>query len=438
MLRSFALARRRPISVFTNTKQLLSILCAFGLLCICGLPVNGDSLCDDPFGCVEVAPDDPIVVGGMLVVSGAVSYLGEDTLGGVELAILHRDGELLGHEIELVVEDSLCSAEGGQTAAQRLSADESIVGVIGTNCSSAAQGAMPIISDAGMVMIAPSNTSPSLTNEDIEAGGSHKPGYFRTSHNGLMEGMRNAEFATRILGATSIATVHDGDPYTEGLSRVVADTFAELGGAVVFEGAVNKGDTDMASILTEIAVSDPDVIYLPLFEPEINFFAAQMQHIAGLEDAIIIGGGASFVAGFPENTGEAAVGIYISGPLVTGDAYEDFLESWDDEIGGTPPSGYHAHAYDATNILLQAVAAAAIETDDGGLLIGRSAIREALAATENYSGLTGSLTCQEASPFAGDCATGTALAMFVITEAEVYDDNWPPPVAWSFAAEPSD
>ena len=438
MLRSFALARRRPISVFTNTKQLLSILCAFGLLCICGLPVNGDSLCDDPFGCVEVAPDDPIVVGGMLVVSGAVSYLGEDTLGGVELAILHRDGELLGHEIELVVEDSLCSAEGGQTAAQRLSADESIVGVIGTNCSSAAQGAMPIISDAGMVMIAPSNTSPSLTNEDIEAGGSHKPGYFRTSHNGLMEGTRNAEFATRILGATSIATVHDGDPYTEGLSRVVADTFAELGGAVVFEGAVNKGDTDMASILTEIAVSDPDVIYLPLFEPEINFFAAQMQHFAGLEDAVIIGGGASFVAGFPENTGEAAVGVYISGPLVTGDAYEDFLESWDDEIGGTPPSGYHAHAYDATNILLEAVAAAAIETDDGGLLIGRSAIREALAATENYAGLTGSLTCQEASPYAGDCATGTALAMFVITEAEVYDDHWPPPVAWSFAAEPSD
>ena len=438
MPRSIALARRHPISVFTNTKQLLSLLCAFGLLCICGLPVNGDSLCNDPFGCVEVAPDDPIVVGGMLVVSGAVSYLGEDTLGGIELAILHRDGELLGHEIELVVEDSLCSAEGGQTAAQRLSADESIVGVIGTNCSSAAQGAMPIISDAGMVMIAPSNTSPSLTNEDIEAGGSHRPGYFRTSHNGLMEGMRNAEFAVNTLQAATLATVHDGDPYTEGLSRVVAATFADLGGAVVFEGAVNKGDTDMASILTEIAVNDPDVIYLPLFEPEINFFAAQMQHFAGLEDAVIIGGGASFVAGFPENTGEAAVGIYISGPLVTGDAYEDFLETWDEEIGGTPPSGYHAHAYDATNILLEAVTAAAVELDDGGLLIGRSAIREALAATENYPGLTGNLTCQEASPFAGDCATGSALAMFVITEAEVYDDHWPPPVAWSFAAEPSD
>ena len=440
MPRSIALARRHPISVFTNTKQLLSLLCAFVLLCICGLPVNGDSLCNDPFGCVEVAPDDPIVVGGMLVVSGAVSYLGQDTLGGIELAILHRDGELLGHEIELVVEDSLCSAEGGQTAAQRLSADESIVGVIGTNCSSAAQGAMPIISDAGMVMIAPSNTSPSLTNEDIEAGGSHRPGYFRTSHNGLMEGMRNAEFATRMRcrGDINCNSTRWRSLYRRPVARrcryLCRSWWRGRFRRRRQQGRYGHGiypDRNRGQ-------SDPDVIYLPLFEPEINFFAAQMQHFAGLEDAVIIGGGASFVAGFPENTGEAAVGIYISGPLVTGDAYEDFLETWDEEIGGTPPSGYHAHAYDATNILLEAVTAAAVELDDGGLLIGRSAIREALAATENYPGLTGNLTCQEASPFAGDCATGSALAMFVITEAEVYDDHWPPPVAWSFAAEPSD
>lgn len=419
--------------MFSKCLRLIGVLALFAVL----LPKSAaDALCDDPLGCVEVGPDDPIVVGAMLVVSGAVSYLGEDSLGGVELALLHRDEELLDRELELVVEDSLCTAEGGQAAAQRLSADEAIVGVIGTSCSSAAQGAIPIISGAGMVMIAPSNTSPSLTNDDIDAGGSHLPGYFRTSHNGLMEGMRNAEFAMDILDAAAIATVHDGDPYTEGLARVVADTFAALGGDVVFEGAVNKGDTDMASILTEIAVRKPDVIYLPLFEPEVNFFAAQMQHIAGLEDVDIIGGGAAFVASFPENTGEAAVGLYVSGPKVSGEAYDELLAAWDEEFGGAPPSGYHAHAYDATNILLEAVVTAAVESDDGILLIGRSAIREALAATEDYPGLTGNLTCKEESPFAGDCATGTALAMFVITEAEVYDDNWPPPIAWNFGAEP--
>ncbi len=414
-------------------KKTIASLLLLSLLSLLLNPVSAQDACSDQLGCVILAEDEPIAIGAMLVLSGAVTYLGDDSLGGVELAIMDRGGELLGREIELVVEDSLCSAEGGQAAAQRLSADPTIVGAIGTNCSSAAQGAMPIISDAGMVMIAPSNTSPSLTNEDVASGGSHLPGYFRTSHNGLVEGMRNAEFAIQVLGTRTLATVHDGDPYTEGLARVVADTFAELGGEVVFEGAVNKGDTDMASILTEIAVYQPDIAYVPLFEPEVNFFAAQMKHIAGLEDTVIIGGGAAFVAGFPENTGEAAIGIFVSGPLVTGEAYEQLLLRWEEEYGSSPPSGYHAHAYDATNLLLSAVEAVAAPTDDGGLVIGRQAIRDAIAATENYPGLTGNLTCQDVSPFAGDCAPGTALAMFEITEAEVYDDNWPPPVFWSFS-----
>jgi len=408
------------------------------LLAILSFPLAAQAACDDPLGCVEVAPDDPIVIGAMLVVSGAINYLGEDTLGGVELALLARDYTLLDREIELALEDSLCTAEGGQVAAQRLAADPTVAGAIGTNCSSAAQGAIPIISEAGMVMIAPSNTSPSLTNADIAAGGSHQPGYFRTSQNGLIEGMRLAEFALLALNAETLATVHDGDPYTSGLAAAVASTFAEMGGAVVFEGAVNKGDTDMSSILTEIAVRQPDVIYVPLFEPESNFFAAQMQYIVGLEDTIIIGGAASFSSSFPENTGDAAVGIYVSGPLVSGDAYKMVLEQWYEEYGSDPPSGYHAHAYDATNLLLDALETAAVLNDDGSITIGRQAIRDAIAATEDYPGLTGRLTCREDSPFAGDCSPGTALAVFEITEAEVYDDNWPPPIAWNFAVDSFD
>jgi len=419
-------------------RSLVGPICFASLLAILSFPLAAQAACDDPLGCVEVAPDDPIVIGAMLVVSGAINYLGEDTLGGVELALLARDYTLLDREIELALEDSLCTAEGGQVAAQRLAADPTVAGAIGTNCSSAAQGAIPIISEAGMVMIAPSNTSPSLTNADIAAGGSHQPGYFRTSQNGLIEGMRLAEFALLALNAETLATVHDGDPYTSGLAAAVASTFAEMGGAVVFEGAVNKGDTDMSSILTEIAVRQPDVIYVPLFEPESNFFAAQMQYIVGLEDTIIIGGAASFSSSFPENTGDAAVGIYVSGPLVSGDAYKMVLEQWYEEYGSDPPSGYHAHAYDATNLLLDALETAAVLNDDGSITIGRQAIRDAIAATEDYPGLTGRLTCREDSPFAGDCSPGTALAVFEITEAEVYDDNWPPPIAWNFAVDSFD
>ncbi len=413
-------------------KRLCLLLMLLSLLVAFSIPAFAQGDCMDALGCVDLGPDDPIVVGAMLTVSGATSFLGEDSQGGIEIAINDRDGMVLGRDVILVVEDSLCNAEGGQSAAQRIAADETIVGVVGTNCSGAAQGALPIISEAGMLMISPSNTSPSLTNDDTAAGGAYLPGYFRTGHNDLFQGAMAAQFAVEVLMAGSLATIHDGDPYTEGLANVMADTFAELGAEVVFRGAVSKGDTDMTAILTEIAASGPDVLYFPLFEPESNFIAAQLVTTPGLDGTIMMTADGSLVAGFTDNTGDASLGIFMSGPSVTGEAYEEFLAKWDEEFGGVPPSGFHAHAYDATNMLLDAVEAVAHEYDDGSASIGRQALRDALAKVEGYEGLTGSLTCQSESPFAGDCATGTALAIFEMTEAEV-DGNWPPAVVWDLS-----
>ena len=215
----------------------------------------------------------------------------------------------------------------------------------------------------------------------------------------------------------------------------MGEKFAELGGTVVFQGAINKGDTDMSAILTEIASSQPDIVYFPLFEPESNFVAAQMATFPGLEDVVMMTAAANFVDSFPENSGDAAIGILMTGPLVGGEAYEAFLETWHDEFGMSPPSGYHAHAYDAANILMDSIAAVAVEGDDGSLVVGRQALRDAVHAVERYPGLTGALTCRDESPYAGDCGSVTAIAIFEITAAEVYEDNWPPPVRHSFADE---
>jgi branched-chain amino acid transport system substrate-binding protein len=410
-------------------KRYLVLLSLLALLALAVVPVFAQD-CEDALGCVVVGPDEPVVIGYMLTTSGATAFLGEDSLGGIEIAILNRDGELLGHEIELVGEDSLCSSEGGQAAAQRIAADETVLGIVGTNCSSAAAAALPIISEAGLVLVSPSNTAPTLTNADSESGGTWQPGYFRTAHNDLFQGAVAATFAYDVLGATTLATIHDGSPYADGLQSVMADTFVELGGEVTYQGAVNVGDTDMTAILTEIATNPPGVLYFPIFEPEADFIAAQAKSIPGLEATILMSADGSLVDSFPENTGAAAVGMYLSGPFISGEAYDVFLEQWAEEIGGVPPSGFHAHAYDAANMILDAIEAAAIETDDGGLIIGRQAVRDALAATSMYPGLTGTLTCGPT----GDCATGEALAIFEITQEEV-DGNWPPPVFWTLGQE---
>ena len=102
-------------------KRLSIVLIVFSLFVALGAPSMASMHCMDELGCVRGrGRTTPIVVGAMLSVSGATSFYGEDSLGGIEIAISNRDGMLLGREITLVVEDSLCTAEGGQAAAQRM------------------------------------------------------------------------------------------------------------------------------------------------------------------------------------------------------------------------------------------------------------------------------------------------------------------------------
>ena len=381
-------------------------------------------LCADAIGCVDVAPGDPIHIAWALTVSGATAALGKDSKGAIEIAIDDRGGELLGHPIDLTGEDSLCNAEGGMAAGTRLAADPTIVGIIGTNCSSEARTAMPLISLAGMVMISPSDTDPDLTKPDHP---DNWPGYLRTAHKAEFEGRVAAEFAYNGLGLTKAATIHDGSPIALSLQQAFADTFVALGGTITAQEAVNVGDADMMPVLTTIATGSPEIIFFPIFKPEGELVAQQAKQVAGLETTKLMGADGLFADTLPEATGDAAVGMFLSGPFVdpSNPAYSDFLAKWTAKFGGVPPSGFHAHAYDAMNMLLNAIEAVAVVDGDGTVHIGRQALRDAMYGTADFAGLTGNLTCDAN----GDCATGQALAIFQLGQAEVAG-NWPPPVYW--------
>lgn len=394
-----------------------------------GLAADG---CADDLGCVEIVPAEKIVFGGILRLSGPEPWTGNVAVSAFQLAVQARGGSLLGRGIELVLEDSACSEQGGQDAARRMVANPSIVGIIGTNCSLAAKGALPVISEAGWLMISPSNSSPFLTNADHEAGGLYQPGYFRTSHNDLFQGALSAQFAALSLGVSTVATIDDGDPYTRGLAGAMAKTFRDLGGEVVFQGVISKGATDIGELSSAIAESGAELVYFPVFFEEATVIAQQLSGAPGLEDIIMMTADGAFAKSFAQGVGEAGIGLYVAAPHVAGDEYEAYVETWKREIDEAGPSGgFHAHGYDAANLLLDAVEAVALEHDDGTLVIGRGALRGALSGVEDYPGLTGSLTCQDESPHAGDCATGEALAIFQLGADEVHEGNWPPPVVWT-------
>jgi branched-chain amino acid transport system substrate-binding protein len=353
--------------------------------------------CEDEIGCVTYAPGDPIRIASALVISGPNTDLGTDSQYGVEIAIDFR-GEVQGHSVELQAEDDGCSAEGGQTAAQKIVSDPTIIAVVGTSCSGAGVPMSKVVSEAGYVMVSPSNTAPSLTDPAL-----HEAGYLRTAHNDKVQGKAMADYAYGVLGVTKAAAIHDGDPYTEGLAKVFADSFEELGGEIVIFTAVNKGDTDMRPVLTAVsAAGPPEFLYYPVFTAEGGFLTKQAKEVAGLEETILAAADGMISDAAIDAVGEAGEGMYFSGPdlAYSGDLYQRFVTTYEEKYGATPISVFHAHAFDAANMIFDCIDEVGLLDEDGTLHVGRADMRTCLFATSGFSGITGTLTCDAY----GDCA----------------------------------
>lgn len=371
-------------------------------------------VCSDPLGCVRIEPGAPIVVAAMLVFSGPDAQLGQDSLHGVELAIAERR-ELHGHPLELMVKDEGYNPEGGQAAARDIVSEPRVVGVIGTSCSSAALAAAPIISEAGLTMISPSNTAPVLTQPDT-----HQPGYLRTAPNDIFQGRDMAAFAYNELGLRTAAVLLDGDLYGQGLADTFIANFTELGGQVVLIEPVGPAGEDAQMGLDKAVAAGPDMIFFPVFTEAGVAITLRARETVGLEEVTLAGSDAMASLEFLERTGEAAEGLYVSSLDLAagGERYLALLEKYRVEYG-EPLSVFHATAYDATMMLLDVIAAVAQPGPEGELLVGRAAVRKALFDTRDYEGASGRLTCTPA----GDCAEQRYVVNLV--RGGVLEPVWP-------------
>lgn len=352
--------------------------------------------CPDELGCVTYAGGEPVRIASALVITGANADLGLDSQYGVEIAIDFK-GQILGHDIELQAEDDGCSAEGGQAAGQKIVSDPSILAIVGTSCSGAGVPMSTVVSEAGYAMVSPSNTSPVLTDPN----NAWNPGYYRTAHNDKVQGAAIAEFARDVLGATTAAAIHDGDPYTEGLANAFRESFEALGGEITDFTAINVGDTDMRPVLTSVGANSPDFLYFPVFTAECAFLANQAGEVAGLENTVLAAADGCISAAAAEAIGAASENMYFSGPDISfsGQVYEDFKTAYMDKYGTDTLSVFHAHAFDATNMIMSCAEQVAVQDGDT-IHIGRQALRDCLSATSGFQGITGSLTCDQY----GDCA----------------------------------
>ena len=389
------------------TKSRASLFVALLLASGCDDATSPSSFVPGPLGAVSVGPGEAIRIRTLLSVTGAPE-LGVVARRGVELAVKDL-GAVRSRDIELGgAVDAMCSPEGGRAGASRIAGDEQVVGVVGTICSAAAVAASPVISEAGLVMISPANTSPLLTSDLAGNAQEHRhAGYYRVSNNDLHQGIGLSDFAFNRLGLERVAAVHDGDPYTSALAAAFADAFRAVGGQVPTTIAVQKGQTDMSSVLAELALGNPDGIFFPLFLVEGSALAEQARDFDGLDGVTLISGSALLVSEFLATP--QSEGMYFAGPesdygsnvnSVTRQSGAAILASYDDAFGGPPSAHYWAHAYDATTVLAAAIESAAVE-EDGVLHIDRAALRAEIERTE-IQGLIGAISCDAF----GDCGTG--------------------------------
>ena len=151
----------------------------------------------------------------------------------------------------------------------------------------------------------------------------------------------------------------------------------------------------MSTTLKTMAAAGPELIYMPLFIAEAGFLKAQIPSTTGLENVKTLGADGHYSRRLPQGCRRRRrrpppdqpelLGVHRRLRRLPREARAKF--------GDDPLSAFHAQAYDATNMLFAALDKVAVENADGSLTIPKGALRDAIFATKDFSGLTGTLSC---------------------------------------------
>ena len=332
----------------------------------------------------------------MQALTGGPAIIGNTQVDTIKLVVQKYENMLLDHPIELQIEDEKCSAAGGTTAALRFASDPKILAVIGPTCSGAAVTAGKIISESGMIMLSGAASSPYLTSIGDTKGQNWQPGFYRTISNAANMGKAAALFAFNRLEIKKAAVIDDGDAYTKGNKEFFIQTFEALGGQVVLNSTVNKGETNMLPILTAVANSGAEFLFFPIFMPE-GMYLAKQRNQMGMEDVVFLGMGALLNKKFIEFVGVGGIGTYlvIPSPPPESPQHDQLISDYKSIHGHPPKANLYGYAHDATELLYQTMKAIAVKEKNGTIHFGRQKLRDALYATKNFKGVTGVITSNE-------------------------------------------
>ena len=324
---------------------------------------------------------DEIVVGEFASLTGGSASFGQSSHKGTQLAIeeINAAGGVLGKKLKLITEDDQSLAGQPATIARKLISQDKIVALLGEVASSKSLEAAPICQQNKVPMISPASTNPKVT----EVGDF----IFRICFIDPFQGTVMSTFALG-KGFKKVAVLTDvKQDYAVGLAEFFMKHFKENGGEIVKEQKYSTGDKDFKGQLTSLKASKPDAIFVPGYYGEVALIARQAKQL-GIKVPLL--GGDGWVGdSLLKVAGNALDGSFYSSHFSDADQTPDvqeFVKKYKAKFGGSPDD-MAALGYDSAMILADAIKRAG--GTDGAKL------RDAIAATKNFKGITGVITIDE-------------------------------------------
>jgi branched-chain amino acid transport system substrate-binding protein len=312
--------------------------------------------------------------------SGPTFNYGESAKNGVLMAAdeINQAGGINGQQIDVVFEDDKGSPELAAQVTGKLIDSYKVIAIIGAGGSGNSLAAAPKAQSAKVPLIAPSSTNPAVTQVGDYI--------FRACYIDAFQGEVMAKFAANTLKAKKAAIMLDfNSPYSRGLTEFFEYSFARLGGQIVVKQSYKQGDADYRGQLSAIKAANPDVIYVPGYYGDVALIAKQARQL-GLT-APLLGADGWDAPELWELGGDALNDSYISNHYSADDPAENiqtFVRNYRQRYRNLTPDAHAALAYDALRFLAEAVQRAG--TTEG------TKLRDALAETKNFNGITGSIS----------------------------------------------
>ena len=230
------------------------LLAALALLASLVIACGGDSATDEDKDMQE-GELAPFRIGVMESLTGPGETYGSVALQAKQMAVdeINAAGGINGRMLELIVEDSKCSAQDAITAYNKLTDVDGVKIILGTSCSSAMLGAAPLAEADGVILFSGLATSPDIAN-----AGDY---IFRTSMNDAQLGI-DAGNVMWADGVRNLATISETTDYAEGVRRTSVAQFEKRGGTVVAEERYGSDTTDFRTQLTKLIGENPDALLI--------------------------------------------------------------------------------------------------------------------------------------------------------------------------------